>query len=221
MFCTYLTTYRGHKMPPFYIGSTSISKVNSGYRGSVVSREYKTIWRSELRNNPHLFKTSILSTHQTRGDATDKENKLQRMLCVVKNSMYINMSYASPRGFTDLDKSGKRNGMYGKKHSDVSKQRMSKPRRVIHPKTEEFKQTMRSYYKDKTYEERFGNDRAAEIKLKQSKPKTDEHKDKQSKAMRNKPKISCEHCGRESSAGNYSKWHGTKCKLFTGLENLS
>jgi hypothetical protein len=35
MFAVYLTSYKGNKLPPFYIGSSSVSALNSGYHGSV------------------------------------------------------------------------------------------------------------------------------------------------------------------------------------------
>jgi hypothetical protein len=72
MFCTYLTTYKGNKLPMFYVGSTSVSKINNGYRGSVASKAYKQIWISELKNNPQLFETRIISLHNKREEAIEK-----------------------------------------------------------------------------------------------------------------------------------------------------
>lgn len=102
----------------FYIGSTSIKRINSGYRGSVLSRQYKDIWKSELNKNPHLFKTIIISEHQTRHDALNKEEKLQRTLKVLSSPMYINMCYANC-GFGG-GMVGKDNPMFGKTRSDAS-----------------------------------------------------------------------------------------------------
>ena len=98
-YCTYLTIYKGNLLPPLYIGSTSINRLESGYRGSVCSKEYKRIWKSELKNNPHLFKTSIVTTHETRKEATAKELHFQLNLDVVKSPLYINLSFAKPNGF--------------------------------------------------------------------------------------------------------------------------
>ena len=50
MYCVYLTTYFGAKLPMFYIGSSTVSRVNSGYRGSVSSKSYKEIWNNEIMN---------------------------------------------------------------------------------------------------------------------------------------------------------------------------
>lgn len=99
IYCTYITFYRGNKLPPFYIGSTSVAKIANGYHGSVCSKEYKAIWKSELKENPYLFKTKILSYHGDRKDALVKEEKFQKSLNVVRSTMYINKSLANINGF--------------------------------------------------------------------------------------------------------------------------
>jgi hypothetical protein len=80
IYCTYLTVYKGNKLPPFYIGSTSVVKINNGYRGSVKSKKYKEIWKSELKNNPNLFTTKIVTIHDSRQEALDKEDLLHKKL---------------------------------------------------------------------------------------------------------------------------------------------
>lgn len=55
IYCTYLTTYFGNKLPMFYIGSTSVSKIKNGYRGSVSSKQYKTVWMKELKENQKII----------------------------------------------------------------------------------------------------------------------------------------------------------------------
>lgn len=113
IFVTYLTIYSGNKLPPFYIGSSSEEKVlTKKYHGSVESKKYKSIWNSEIKNNPHLFKTFIISKHKTREEATEKELSFQTKLGVVKSSLYINLSTARPNGFFGMDVSGKNNPMY-------------------------------------------------------------------------------------------------------------
>ena len=106
IYCTYLTVYFGSKLPPFYIGSTQVSRIESGYRGTVSSKKYKEIWKSELKQNPHLFKTKILTTHASRKDAICRELDFHKKLSVVRSPMYINMSYASPNGFFGMDQQG-------------------------------------------------------------------------------------------------------------------
>ena len=66
-YCVYLTIYIGNKLPMFYIGSSSINKVlTKNYYGSVTSKNYKDIFKQELKENKHLFDVLILSEHDTR-----------------------------------------------------------------------------------------------------------------------------------------------------------
>ena len=94
-FCVYLTTYSGDKMPSLYVGSTSVTRVTNGYHGSVSSKKYEAIWKSELRCNPRAFKTEILSLHDTRHDAVRAEIVCQHERDAVHSPHYINQAYAN------------------------------------------------------------------------------------------------------------------------------
>ena len=118
MFCTYLTIYKGNKLPMFYVGSTSVSKINNGYRGSVASKAYKQIWISELKNNPQLFETRIISLHNKREEAIEKENYFHKKLNVVLNELYINKANAILDGCFGLDNNGSNNPMFGSIRED-------------------------------------------------------------------------------------------------------
>jgi hypothetical protein len=97
MFCTYVTLYRGAKLPPFYIGHSTTEKVALGYGGSVSSRAYRDIWKAERKARPELFRTRILSTHSTREAAVEREVFLQRAMCVTQNPLYTNAAIATGR----------------------------------------------------------------------------------------------------------------------------
>lgn len=139
-YCVYLTIYHGNKLPPFYIGSTSSKILSSGYNGSVCSVKYKDVWKEERKLNPHLFKTRIISTHMNRQDAYSKEEKLQKHLDVVRSPLYINCSFAIER----FDNTGVKLSIEHKAKlsiatkgipkSDLTKQRMKKPKSVEHNK---------------------------------------------------------------------------------------
>lgn len=227
-YCTYLTTYRGTKMPMFYIGRSNVRSVQNGYRGSVSSKLYKQVWLEELEQNPHLFETKILTTHATQKEAAEQEEYFHKKHQVHKNPLYINQAtgvgtfHADIRGkknpFYGSSRTGEQNPMYGRAHKESSRKKMSASGKGKHsqPKTESFKQTMSEYYAGKTYEERFGVEYAAEIKAKLSKPKTPEHiqKLKANPYHANRPKLRCPHCQKEVSASNLKRWHGDNCKLF-------
>ena len=92
-YCIYLTTYSGNKLPPFYIGYSKTENVISrGYRGSVTSKKYKSVWLSELKNSPGLFNTTIIQTFTSKKEAQARELHIQQHLSVSKNPLYINMS---------------------------------------------------------------------------------------------------------------------------------
>ncbi len=91
-YCTYLTVYSGGRLPPFYIGFSTIDKVRNGYHGSVRSKEYRYIWDEEIRQHPELFKTIVISVHDNRDDALAREISLQRKMNVIQNPLYINQA---------------------------------------------------------------------------------------------------------------------------------
>lgn len=101
-------------IPSNYIGSSSLSNIESGYMGSVSSKKYKSIWKQELKEHPELFHLEMISFHDTRQDATWKELQIQKIFNVVKNPLFVNMSYAVTNGCHGRDVSGENHPMYGK-----------------------------------------------------------------------------------------------------------
>lgn len=114
-YIVYLTMYTGTLLPKWYIGSTTVEKINKGYTGSVKSKKWSDIYYKELKENRQLFKTRILSYHVTRQEAVNEENRLQKKHKVVTSNNYFNESYAVDGCFT-RDKKGILNPMYGKGH---------------------------------------------------------------------------------------------------------
>lgn len=113
MFVTYLTIYSGDLLPPFYIGSTSLERFKSGYHGTVLSKKYKSIYRKELKENPHLFDTCIIAEFDTRIEATECELHYQKLHDAVKSNKFFNMSLAQPKGFFGASMSGESHPLYG------------------------------------------------------------------------------------------------------------
>nr|CAI3971079.1 homing endonuclease [Ochrobactrum phage ORM_20] len=94
-YCVYFTVYKGDKLPPFYIGYSTVRKVNYGYNGSASSKKYKEIWEEERKFNRHLFKTKILKTFSTVQEAMDYETELQSHFEVHRSPLFINMAVTS------------------------------------------------------------------------------------------------------------------------------
>jgi hypothetical protein len=124
-YCVYLTAYFGNKLPPFYIGSTSVKRIHSGYKGSVGSKKYLETWKKEIETNPHLFRTKIVCQFASRIEATECENRLQKKLKVMPSPLYINQSYAAINGYCGMDVSGELNPNYRNKWSDEQRKRAS------------------------------------------------------------------------------------------------
>lgn len=131
-YCTYITIYTGSKLPKYYLGSSSVARVNAGYRGSVSSKKFKDIWRLELHNNPSLFNTHILSVHDSRMEATAHELKMHKALDVVHDAQFINCALAAPNGFFGMDVSGRNHPMFGRNHSAEARKKMSEAKRMGH-----------------------------------------------------------------------------------------
>jgi hypothetical protein len=201
IYCTYLTIYRGSKLPMFYIGSTSIQRIENGYHGSVSSRKYKKLWDRELKQNPHLFETKIITTHFSDIEARKKELQFQRQLKVVKSSLYINESEARIHGFFGRNVAGKNNPMYGKtkeqnpnfgsKRSKETKALMSTSN--SRPMSEQQKKKLSIINTGKTY--------SKEYKTNMSLIKTGVKQ----------PKIQCPHCGKAGGQSGMKRYHFDKC----------
>lgn len=128
-YCVYLTTYHGNKLPMFYIGSTSIDKINRGYHGSVKSKKYKDVYIKELLENPTLFKTKVIAKFYNRTDALLKECYLQTQLNVVKSEMYYNMSIAKNFGWFGMRGIKEESPVFGKRwkktHEQIERSRLA------------------------------------------------------------------------------------------------
>ena len=98
-------------------------------------------------------------------------------------------------------------------------------------RTPQTKQKISDSTKGKSYEERYGEEKARELKeLRQQKQKEiwTSRSDKELKKIkkniskankgtkRNHPDVDCPHCGKIGKVGVMSRWHFDKCKVLTG-----
>lgn len=234
IYCTYLTVYKGNKLPPFYIGSSSLSKLLNGYHGSPSSKKYKSFWDLELKLNPHLFKTLILTKHTTREEALIRELKFQESLKVIESRLYINLSYARVNGFFGMSVFGNDHPSFGRKVSDITKQKQSLAKRGSKPNLSIEERSRRSLAlkgntfrknvkhttdtKEKISKSGTGLKRSYETKKKISdrlsnRTFSSEHREniKESWVKRKLNSKICPHCQKEC-VNNYNRYHGDNCK---------
>lgn len=176
-YCVYLTEYYGDKMPKAYIGSSSVEKVMSGYRGSVSSIKYKNIWRKELKQNPWLFRTIILRKYTTRQEALAAENRMQKECDVVKSDFFINQSFANKNGFFGMDTSGSNNPNYGKT--------MTFEQKLRHKKSINLTNQRENTHQNRSKSAKMSQNRE-HVKVKKSKAQQDRWKDPNSKLINSK-----------------------------------
>lgn len=103
-YCVYLTIYNGRRLPTYYIGSSTTTKVKNGYRGSVSSKQYRATFYELLVRCPSRFHTVILSTHDTREKAYKAELHLHNKYNVVDSSDFMNRAPAFPNKYVDIKK---------------------------------------------------------------------------------------------------------------------
>lgn len=193
-YCVYLTLYFGDKLPKRYIGSTTLTRYQNGYNGSIKSKKYKTLYRLEQLNNKHLFKTRILSLHKSHIEAINEELRLHIKYNVVKSDEYMNMSLASPNGYFGRDISGNKHPFYEKTHSNKTKNKIST--------------TLKTKYKQGEIISPFSRlNVVGENNPFYGKTHSEEAKAKMRKPKKFVPKFKCEHCGREYDAGNLKQHH--------------
>ncbi len=112
-YCVYVTTYTGkiEGFPYYYIGSTSIKKIEAGYCGSVKSKAWG--WSYKMLKDDGMIRTQILTTTKTRKRALKLEYLLQLQFKAMTNPLFFNMSYANKNGFFGRNVRGSNNPMYG------------------------------------------------------------------------------------------------------------
>lgn len=185
MYCVYLTIYSGDKLPRRYIGSSKVIHVLNGYNGSIKSKKYKDIYENEQRYNKHLFKTRILSKHETHKEALEAEYNLHIKYNVSKSDLYMNMSSATRNGWFG-------NGyslMTGKHHSEETKSLISEKLKLAYVEG-------RVVSPFKTFDTKGENNPFF------GKRHSEESKDKMRKPKSYVPRWKCPHCDKEYDAGN-------------------
>ncbi len=195
-YCTYITMYSGKKLPPFYIGHTQTIKIlSSNYHGSVASKKYKNLWYSELKVHPHLFKTLILTFHESREKAHQKESYFLNFHDAKNHSLFVNRSNAESL-FTN--KGLKQSEEDRRKKSIAAKNRTK---------------LICEYCGNKVDGGNFAQFHGKNCKnAPNSKDYWETISSKRGKAPRNWNSITCPHCNKTSTKGVMVRWHFDNCK---------
>lgn len=100
---------------------------------------------------------------------------------------------------------------YRKDPASIEKMRSKLTGRKKPPRTAEHSAKMGKYIRTAEHRKIISNARKAQTGLQ---TRTSETKQKMSDWQKGipKPKVLCEHCGKETSVMNHKKWHGNKCK---------
>lgn len=190
-YVVYMTTYHGELLPKYYIGSTSYAKITSGkYYGSVKSNKWKHIFKEELKNNPQLFTTEILSYHSNRQEALQEEYRIQTEKDVLNSSLFFNEALASPRGFFGR-------GCVTENQKKMASERMKRMNRGEIPGRKKGNNKS-GKHQDNSGEKNpmYGKKHKIESKIKNS--------ESVKKSRENKVKCVC---GKEIDFPNFQRWH--------------
>jgi hypothetical protein len=120
-----------------YIGSDLYDR--DDYYGLVSSIEWKSFWKKEVIENPHNFekRTLVSCLGNSRKDLLELEEQIQKEYNVVNSNIFFNKAYATKGCFGDTN-----NHRHGKKHSDETKEKMSKSWKTRKPISEETRKRM-------------------------------------------------------------------------------
>jgi len=93
--CVYWIIYSGTKHPANYVGSAFLDHVlRKNYLGSTSSTKWKSIVEAEMKENPQLYKLSIIEMCETREIASTTESTYHKRLDVARNENFWNMTNA-------------------------------------------------------------------------------------------------------------------------------
>ena len=116
---TYIPWENNQEGKPFlYVGSTSQNL--DRYFGSVYHKEYREMWKKEVKEHPGHFRKEVLCNCITndKKDLLWLEHCVQKQLDVCRDSRFFNRTYAAYNGFFGVSMVGSANPMWGVKRPD-------------------------------------------------------------------------------------------------------
>lgn len=100
---------------------------------------------------------------------------------------------------------------YKRSPESIEKMRQKLIGKKMPPRTKEHSAKLGRYIRTEDHKRQISEARKSQVGLQK---RTAETKQKMSVWQKGipKPKVTCEHCGKEASLMNYGRWHGTSCK---------
>ncbi len=206
-----------------YIGTHKTQNINDNYMGSG-----KAIIKSIKKYGIENFNKDTLFIFNNYKDMMDKETELVDSDFVKRHDTY-NMKVGGKGGWDHIDSSGENNPNFGN-HSPLSSEHKAKIGASVSGElngmfgkthSDEVKEKLRVINSVKL-ELRIGKEKADNVKLLASKrfkgiPKSDSQKKLMSESAKelwkNRPEVTCPHCGKEGRGGAMKQWHFDKCKF--------
>jgi len=152
------------------------------------------------------FICHMLLTRMTTGDAKRKMSNAVWGMAHLKNPYQSNRYKINSNTYALIRKS------YKKSPESIEKMRIALTGKQKPPRTAEHSAKLGKYIRTEEHKLHISISRKLQTGLQK---RTDITKQKMSEWQKGvpKPKVPCEHCGKESSLMNYKKWHGFNCKL--------
>ena len=186
-----------------YFGKTTKSNYER-YKGS------GKYWKAHIKKYGYNVSTELVFSHE------DLETVKQFALQFSESNNIVNSkNWANLIPETGLD-----GGSLSDYHSSESRRKMSQNRRgkvgVPAGWKHDEKTKARMSQKAKERCNRLGAPKGAfkkgNVPVNKGVPMSDEQRRLLSETLKKQKKVKCLHCGKETNAGNYSRWHGDKCK---------
>lgn len=229
-YIVYITHYKGDKLPTWYIGYTTLNRFKKGYNGSITSKRYSKIYKEEQANNKLLFRTKILSYHNSKEEALEEERRLHIKHYVNKNPKYMNMSISKTKfnhtGCTVIIKNGEYTSILSEEY-DPSKHLTPAHGKVTVKEDNTFKQISKEEFLKGGYKTHTSglvpvkdiNGKISQI----TKEEFAKHKNKKyfhvtKGTKRNYKNEICYKCGFEGRDSQIKQWHNENCKVYKNFK---
>jgi hypothetical protein len=191
--------------------------------GKFKAKMYKALYMTCIYGNTHQ-RTVKLTSRQYERIILELRNNL---LGKTYEELYGEEKAKMMRIEKSIANTGIKNPFFNKQHSDETKEKMSisasKPKSKIWKESASVNRKGKTpHNKNKTFEESYGTERAAELKKKVAnagekngffgKKHSEEQRQRKRAEKLEAPKLKCYYCSKEVDQMNYARWHGDKCK---------